>query len=161
MRIRKQVYDLTPDDLLLSPIWEFAHDEEADAGQDEATVRPVMESLSLDAQETMCIAAARFYLADGTEMDGFVSPGIQGDTYVGHLQPTIVTNAGQVAFWFGIAQPMPEQIEDAYNVLGKGPERIFPMSFSLAFPTSHPLTGTVPGFLYLDSKDFRTVQAVR
>jgi hypothetical protein len=37
MKIRKQVYELTTDDLELSPIWEFAADEEGEEGQDEAT----------------------------------------------------------------------------------------------------------------------------
>ncbi len=39
-RIRKQVYELTVDDLDRHPVWEFALDEEGEEGQDEATVRP-------------------------------------------------------------------------------------------------------------------------
>jgi len=157
--LKKQVYDLTLDDLQLSPVWEFAHDEEADAGQDEATVRPVIDLQSLDAIEAMCIATAVFYLADGTEMHGFVSPGTPGDMHPGHLQPTIITSSGQVAFWFGIVQPIPEKMEDAYKVLGKRPQQIFPMSFSLTVSTSHPINGVVPGFQYLDSTDFGTIHA--
>ena len=41
MKIRKQVYQLTLDDLERTPVWEFALDEEVEEGQDEATVRPV------------------------------------------------------------------------------------------------------------------------
>lgn len=40
MRIRKQIYEITLEDLLQFPVWEFALDEEADEGQDESTVRP-------------------------------------------------------------------------------------------------------------------------
>jgi hypothetical protein len=38
MKTRKQVYDLTRENLSKFPIWEFALDEEGDEGQDEATV---------------------------------------------------------------------------------------------------------------------------
>ena len=38
--IRKQVFDLRPEDFASTPIWEFALDEEGASGQDEATVRP-------------------------------------------------------------------------------------------------------------------------
>jgi len=41
MRIRKQVHELTIEDLEAHPAWQFALDEEAEEGQDEATVRPV------------------------------------------------------------------------------------------------------------------------
>jgi len=34
-RIRKQVYELTLDDLSRFPIWEFSLDSEAEEGQDE------------------------------------------------------------------------------------------------------------------------------
>ena len=39
-RIRKQVYELRPEDFVTASIWEFALDEEGAPGQDEATVRP-------------------------------------------------------------------------------------------------------------------------
>ena len=39
-RIRKQVYDLTAEDLRRYPLWEFCLDEEGIEGQDEATVKP-------------------------------------------------------------------------------------------------------------------------
>jgi hypothetical protein len=56
MKLRKQVYDLTTEDLDFAPIWEYAHDEEGEEGQDEATVRPVEPARSLDAVEVMCVA---------------------------------------------------------------------------------------------------------
>src|SRR5882724_9722481 len=39
-QIRKQVYELTLEDLVAFPAWEFALDEEGEPDQDEATVRP-------------------------------------------------------------------------------------------------------------------------
>jgi hypothetical protein len=38
--LRKQVADLTPSDLREYPAWEFAIDEEGEAGQDEETIKP-------------------------------------------------------------------------------------------------------------------------
>jgi hypothetical protein len=40
--IRKQVYELTHDDLAVHPAWEFCLDEEDRPGQDEATVQPII-----------------------------------------------------------------------------------------------------------------------
>src|SRR5438445_9260527 len=40
VRIRKQEYDIRPEDLRRFPIWEYALDEETTPGQDELTLRP-------------------------------------------------------------------------------------------------------------------------
>jgi hypothetical protein len=54
MKIRKQVYDFKPRDLNEYPCWEFALDEEGQAGQDEATVRPIMQGGPVDPANGMC-----------------------------------------------------------------------------------------------------------
>lgn len=166
MNIRRQVYDLTQDDLILSPVWVFTHgeedlSEEDLAEQDEATVRPVAEPAALDSLEVMFVTAARFSLADGTTMAGYISPGAPEDTGLGRLQPTIITEQGQVSFWFGILCPTPKDIAGAYKLLGKRPEQVFPISFSLAVQTKSPLSGTIPGFLSLDGPDFKAVRVSR
>lgn len=159
MNRKKQVYDLTREDLICSPVWEFSHGEvDEEEGQDEATVRPVEKWVSLDAQEVMCVAATRFSLADGTVMHGFLSPGAPEDTHLGSLQPTIMTDRGQISFWFGIVQPTQEIIADAYSAIGKRPEHIFPISFSLAVPRSRPLNGNIPGFLHLEGPNFEVIR---
>ena len=103
--MRKPVYDLTPADLKLSPIWEFSSDEEGIEGQDEATVRPVILNNLQDALAGLCIAKARFKLADGSAMYGYLTPGIPGSSDLGSIQPAIVTNSGQVSFWCGTIEP--------------------------------------------------------
>ena len=40
LRVRRQIYELTPHDLETFPIWEFNLDETAGTAQDELTVRP-------------------------------------------------------------------------------------------------------------------------
>ncbi|MES2261148.1 MAG: hypothetical protein V4724_21745 [Pseudomonadota bacterium] len=161
MKIRKQVYDLTLNDLQLTPIWEFAHDEEGEEGQDEVTVRPLPLFKSLETIEVMCVARAQFHLADGTMMGGYLSPGVPGDADIGHLQPTIIAEEGQVCFWCGIVEPERENLEESYKILGKRPNDIFPISFSLDVPTIHPLSGTIAGFLVVSDVNFQSVRVVQ
>jgi hypothetical protein len=73
--VRKQVYDLTLADFDVSPVWEFASDEEGVAGQDEATVRPYEVSFPVDAAgHGGPVVRAVFTLADGTNLRGYFSP---------------------------------------------------------------------------------------
>ncbi len=74
MKIRKQVYQLTLDDLSKSPVWEFALDEEGEKGQDEAAVRPYGISGALDPSDGMFVVRAIFTLADGSRLQGCLTP---------------------------------------------------------------------------------------
>jgi hypothetical protein len=89
-RIRKQVGDLQPDDLARFPIWEFALDEEGEEGQDDETVKPA---------ERLFVVRTKFISADGTRFEGYASPHEEAQLF--YTQPTIVTEYGQVRFWFG------------------------------------------------------------
>ena len=66
VRVRKQVYELTLEDLSRFPIWEFKLDEEGEEGSDESTVRPYTASGPLDPKERMFVVRAVFTLADGS-----------------------------------------------------------------------------------------------
>jgi hypothetical protein len=125
--IRKQVTALTPDDLERFPIWEFTLDEEGEEGQDETTVRPRPDLERADPGEGMFVVRAEFVTADGTRFDGFASP--HEEDHVGYTQPTIVTGAGQVNFWFGLFPPGPGVVEAAYRTLGKSPAELFPVRY--------------------------------
>ncbi len=160
--MRKQVYDLTPTDLQFSPIWEFASDEEGIEGQDEATVRPVDLNNLQDALAGLCVAKARFKLADGSAMCGYLTLGIPGDSYLGSLQPAVVTNIGQVSFWCGSIAPTQEYIESSYAVLGKKSEEIFPLFYALDTELiDYDISGTVPGFLVLESWNSSSTRVIR
>src|SRR6185369_14028391 len=157
-KIRKQVYDLTLDDLSTSPAWEFALDEEGESDQDEATVRPHSFSGPLDPSADMLIVAARFWLADGTSMRGYLTPPSADDRSLGLIQPQIVTDGGQVRFWCGRCPP---DTARAYQLLGRDSASVFPLRFESAVPLiGGAVSGTVPGFLCLES-DFETVRAVQ
>jgi hypothetical protein len=156
--IRKQVYELRPDDLDRHAVWEFALDEEGEEGQDEATVRPYEPRGSLDPSDGMFVVRARLVLADGTQMRGYLTPPVQGESDLGTLQPAIVTDGGQVTFWCGTLAPEPTQIAAAYALLGKSvPSEIFPLRFKSDVDlVGGPVTGELPGFLVLE--DFQTMR---
>ncbi len=130
MGIRKQVYEITPEDLNLHPIWEFAIDEEGEERQDEATVRPYESDLPLNACERMFIVRANIWLADGTHLCGYLTPPVNGEFDLGTIQPAVVVREGQVSFWYGIITPEPRQIEASYARLGKtSASEVFPLRF--------------------------------
>jgi hypothetical protein len=160
--MRKQVYDLTPADLKLFPIWEFASDEEGIEGQDEATVRPVDLNKLQDALAGLCVAKARFSLADGSAMGGYLTSGMPGDSYLGSIQPAIVVDDGQVSFWCGTVEPTQEYIESSYALLGKKPEEIFPLLYTLDTElVGYEISGTVPGFLVLERWNSSSTRVIR
>lgn len=157
-KLRKQVYELTSDDLLAHPVWQFALGEEGEEGQDEATVGPLIYEGKLDPSWGSCVIRAHFLLADGTQLPGYLTPpphGLEGEG-LGLIQPCITTADGQISFWCGILEPSPEDISSSYRRLGKKlVEEIFPIRFSSAVELINgPVTGAIPGFLVL--KDWKT-----
>lgn len=157
-RIRKPVNELTASDFVANPVWEFALDEEGEEGQDETTVRPYPVSGQLDATEGMFVVRARFALADGTQMQGYLTPPTPEDPSLGTLQPIILTPHGQVMFWWGSISPEPALVAESYSRLGKAsPAEVFPVSYESAVPLKGGnVYGEVPGFLVLE--DFRTMR---
>ena len=154
-RVRRQIYELTPHDLETFPIWEFKLDETPEGGQDELTVRPCIASAPLDPTDRMFVVRAVFTLADGSVMQGYVTPPGRGDAGVGTWQPIIVTGQGQVRFWCGTSVPGPKRLARSYELLGKGANQIFPLQFESEVElTGGPVAGSVPGFLVME--DFQT-----
>jgi hypothetical protein len=156
--IRRQVYELTPEDLERFPIWEFAHDEEGEEDQDEATVRPYEASGPLDPAEGMFIVRASFTLADGTQLKGYVTPPVQGESGLGTIQPAVVVSDGQVSFWCGMLKPAVDDIRNGYALLGKeSSAQVFPLKYVSEAPMlCGPIAGEVPGFILLE--DFESMR---
>jgi hypothetical protein len=155
LNVRKQVYELTLHDLATFPVWEFRLDEEGEEGRDESTVRPYAASGPLDSADRMFVVRAVFTLADGSRMQGYFTPPRGEDASLGTLQPTIVTERGQVRFWCGIAAPGVKRLAQNYAFLGKDAKQVFPAQFeSDAELVDGPVRNTVPGFLVLE--DFQT-----
>lgn len=153
--IRKQAYHLTSDDLDACPVWEWALDEEGIEGQDEATVRPADPNELPNLLGGQCVARASFLLADGTQFSGLLTPPFPDDASdLGLVQPIILTAEGQVGFWRGMLAPSPEEVAEAYRLLGKsGPASVFPLRYRLDL-SGVSADGVIPGFMVL--KDFAT-----
>lgn len=146
--MRKQVYELTQQDFDQYPVWEFALDEETEEGQDEATVRPFQNKPPLNPSDGMFVVAASFALADGTKMNGYLTPGVQGDTSLGTIQPIILADSGQVMFWQGIRAPSSADLAESYAALGKTVDQVFPLKFASDVPlVGGRVEGTLDGFL--------------
>ena len=153
--VKKQVYELTVDDLTTFPIWEFRLDEESEEAQDESTVRPYTSSGPLDPVDRMFIVRAVFTLADGSRMQGYVTPPVRDDASMSTLQPTIVTDRGQVRFWCGTSSPGAKRLAQKYAFLGKDSKQVFPAWFESDVElTGGPVKASLPGFLVLE--DFQT-----
>jgi hypothetical protein len=155
MKIRKQVYELTLDDLSKFPVWEFRLDSEGEEARDESTVRPHTTSGPLDPADRMFVVRAVFTLVDGTRMQGYVTPPVRRNDSMGTLQPIIVTERGQVRLWCGTAAPDAKRLARSYELLGKDARHVFPVQFeSKVELVGGPVRGSVPGFLVLE--DFQT-----
>jgi hypothetical protein len=149
-RIRKQVYELTPTDLVQFPVWEWCLDEEGIAGQDEATVRPVASPQ--DANPWPGIVAAEFTFADGGTLTGYLTPFPSSDASPGDVHPVVVTEEGQVAFWLGTLTPEPAWVAECYRILGRSADDVFPVQFRSIAPTTVGVTvGSINGFMQLKS----------
>jgi hypothetical protein len=154
-RVRKQVYELTLQDLDTFPVWEFRLDAEGKEGQDESTVRPFTAPGPLDPTDRMFVVRAVFTLADGSRMRGYFTPPRQGDAGLGTLQPIVVTDRGQIRFWCGTAAPDSKRLAHIYEMLGKDAKHVFPVRFESEVElVGGPVQGGVPGFLVLE--DFQT-----
>ena len=137
-----EVDQLTPADFGASPVWEFAPDEEGLDGQDECTVRPSGQHGPVDVNTGMFLVRATFTLADGSSAVGYVSPPYDFDDDLGVIQPVIVTEAGQIMFWWGILKPTRDWIDSAYRMLGRDASNVFPIRFlSDLDSTDGPISG--------------------
>jgi hypothetical protein len=101
-RIRRQVYELTPEDLASHPLWEFCPDEEGEEGQDEATVKPSEDTNVSGHSPGAYILACDVAFADGSAADGYIYSGEPHD--FGCTQPNIVTESGQGQSLAGLAE---------------------------------------------------------
>jgi hypothetical protein len=148
--LRKQVTDLTLDDLRRCPVWEFAIDEEGEPGQDEETLRPRAELKAVDPAEGLFVVSARFIAADGAVLLGYAIPSDTGEEVEA---ATILTETGaNVGFEYGIREPDHAALETRYTALAKRPPELFPIRVEALVPTTKGrLADKIRGFAYVDS----------
>jgi len=159
-KIRVQAIDFTSDHFDISPVWEFAIDEEGNEGQDETTLKPRLDIMQADPSEGMLIVECEFETNSGKLFRGFCTPAF--DDSIGDIQPTILVETKMISFWHGINKPDESQKRNDYHILGETPETLFPIKFQskLAKPDGNKITGRLNGFMWMTLKD-RSVMTER
>lgn len=151
-QVRKQVYELTLEDLERCPVWEFASDEEGVEGQDEATVRPRPDLSAPLPRDGGLVVRTRFTARDGSEFFGHCTPNPENSP--GYIHPTIVVGSTQVGFWSGRAQPTRKELAGFYKALGKKAGELFPLKFEAVIRTPGYFdAGVIPAFQSLSPDD--------
>ncbi len=141
----KQLTELTLDDLLDTPVWKRSMRAKF-VNPIEGLVSPFMRS--------------RFQLADGSTAIGHCqpSPGEPPAYPPAYLRPCILTPSGRVPLWLGGrvwkdargkkrgAEPSQDELAEYYDVPGRRPEQIFPVTFlsDVEPPAGFIGEGTVP-----------------
>ena len=139
----KQFADLGQSDFDRHAVWIGCHT--ADSGEpwyddtDEETFRPWNGPPGPGPSEGMLLVRATLELADGTRFPGFVTPAFDDDD-LGIQQPQIFVGGRIYGFWGGRAGVSLPVRQAFYAALGKTPEAVFPLRFTVA-------TGLATGFV--------------
>ncbi|HLB08125.1 MAG TPA: hypothetical protein VK617_01225 [Gemmatimonadaceae bacterium] len=159
---------LTLAHFLDSPVWASSHsfdyDEPWYAETDEETFRPWDGPLPVSPNDGMYLVRANFVLADGTPLEGFVTPPtayVGGERVLGEIQPQIFLPSGEpIAFWLGMFAQPALACEQLYASLGKNADAVFPISFAVSRDLARDMTPVeIRGFYLVP--DGRTVRVVR
>lgn len=103
----------------------------------------------VDPAEGMVIVKARFTLADGTSMAGYLTPPSPDFGGLSTIQPQIITLRGQVPFWCGAFMATSEVLAENYARLERTADRVFPLRFTSEIEiVGGPVVGVLNGFLY-------------
>jgi hypothetical protein len=148
--VRKQVYELTKEDIAKFAVWESCHgypEEEARPEyQDEATVRPYEGHLPLDVSIGDFYVRTVFTLADGSRMPGLLVPNTKS---IYTLVPAVITdNDGQMDFALAGIPDTAAFLVEMYRWLGgRQRDQVFPVTYETDVElVSGPLRGTLEGF---------------
>lgn len=134
----KRLEKLTAEDLIASPVWRYEEGTGADA-----IVAPADRNALSQADDEIFLAATDFELFDSSPHFGFCFPA--DDSGIDYLQPVIVAESQQVAFWFDVPAG-PEALAAQWRVLGKTPEKIFPVTFRCRVPVDgRTVAGRIDG----------------
>jgi hypothetical protein len=154
----KQFLELRQSDFDNYPIWVNCHvvdyDEDWYDDTDEETFRPWTSDIPVSPDDTMYIVAAKFQFADGTTMNGFLTPdnGQKEENELGSLQPNLLTVDGPIGFWTGMFPFDVERKKGIYKRLNKSADQLFPIKFkSHDGLTSQAVIGTINGFLTIEN----------
>jgi hypothetical protein len=155
MEIRRYEYELTIEDILEYPVWEFAFGEESDI----IKIKPLSDESQMDINLNRLIVRATFIFVTGLKKTGYIKPINTIDTFMGHLSPVdllpvILTENGQVDFWYGSHKPKRKLLRRNYELLGSQPNEIFPITVKSDIKVINGVdNGIIEGFLYCNEED--------
>lgn len=151
--LRIQFDDFSINHFDISPIWEFAIDEEGEEAQDETTLKPRLDLEFPDPSEGLLIVECDFIAKSGKQFRGLCSPSF--DNSLSSIQPYIIMDNKFVMFWFGIAQPDKETKDRVYKILGETTESLFPIKFQskLTSADGSKISGQINGFMWMTLAD--------
>ena len=147
----KQFGDLAREDFERCPVWIGCHTADYDEpwydDTGEATFRPWTGDLSADSSEGMLLVRATFELRDGSRLSGFITPAVDPQEDLGTQQPHIFAGDRGFGFWGGMFGVPVEERQALYAALGKTPDAVFPLRFSVdpSLATGN-VSGQVMGF---------------
>lgn len=152
---RRQLDELTAEDLRATPAWWFPGPGRHLTGPDAATVMPLdadaaAEDGSVEFPDGQYLLHAVFTLADGSRLDGHVTfaPGDRGT--IAEREPTLCAPRGQVALWFGALTPRPDEVAARLALLGRPRDAVFPLRWSATLhPPGADVAGEASGFAAL------------
>ncbi|MFN7965856.1 MAG: hypothetical protein U0V87_09255 [Acidobacteriota bacterium] len=158
MTVRKQVHELTCDDLEQSAVWEFVFDAAERDEEHAATLQPFPIDGPLDASAGMFVVRASFQLADGTTAVGYLTPPIAGHDGIEIVQPTVLLPNRRLRLWCGLLAPDPEALDRLYEQLERSPPELFPLRYRSSVPlVGGPVQGQVGGFAHYRSRHDMTI----
>ncbi|MEP6802410.1 MAG: PilZ domain-containing protein [Acidobacteriota bacterium] len=132
----KRLVDLTIADVASAAVWRY----EGGTGDDAIVESADRVSLSIT-DDDVFLAGTEFILPDGARHPGFCFP--VDDTGIDYLQPVIVTEGGQVRFWFE-GPVSGEILEKQWALLSRPAGEVFPVSFRCLVPVDgRAVTGSI------------------
>lgn len=165
----KQFSELILADFDDHPVWVNCHlvdyDEPWYDEINEETFRPWIGDIPIDPNKATFLVKATFTIADGTVLNGFITPvsNVNKDVteILGSIQPYIFALSGKrIHFWFGSIPCSDEGIKNIYYLLEKNSKDIFPIEFVAESGLVKGVTsGTIPGFCYMEEN--RKVKIIR
>lgn len=156
----RQYNDLSRADFQAYPVWMrvYGRDEQEPWYNlvDEITYRPWNGHLPYqcsDTSERSVVVYAAFQLADGTLLDGFMTPPSPADGPRGYelsyLQPELfLPDGSSIGFWWGTGKIPAARKDEFYAALTKSAAEVFPITFGAAEGlVDLDYRGSISGFL--------------
>jgi hypothetical protein len=128
---RKPIDQLTPEDLRVFPIWEFAIDAEGLEGRDETWVRPLGATAVPPGAYSLSVAAT-FHTPRGQKLHGIVGVTTNAEPELG--DGALVLDDAYIFIPSATFGGAPQEYADVAERLGLPLSELFPLRFVLAVP---------------------------